>query len=78
MPIVAVFTKEEQTELKKMKKLEKDGKVINWESYLAKRSLKGQERWNSQRKPRLLKQAEKTVNKTKKEKKKRRKKSATK
>ena len=78
MPIIAIFTKEEQTELRKMKKQEKDGKVIDWGTYLTKRTLKGQERWNAQRKPRLLKQAEKTVNETKKEKKKRRKKSATK
>ncbi len=76
MPIIAVFTKEEQMELKKMKKQEKDGKVVDWDTYLTKRSLKGEERWkNYQRKPRLLKQAEKTVNETKK---KRGKKSATK
>ncbi len=76
MPVIAIFTKEEQTELKKMKKQEKDGKVIDWDTYLTKRTLKGEERWkNTQRKPKPLKQAEKTVNETKK---KRRKKNATK
>jgi len=52
MPIIAIFTKEEQTELKKMKKQEKDGKVIDWDTYLTKRSQVAEERWkNYQRKP---------------------------
>ncbi len=78
MPITEIFTKEDQAELKKMKKQEKEGKVIDWGSYLTKRSLRGQERWkNYQKKPKPLKQAEKAANETKKKQKKRRKKSAT-
>lgn len=45
MTITCIFTKEEQREINRLKKQEKEGKDINWEDFLSKRSMIGQQRW---------------------------------
>lgn len=45
MTITCIFTKEEQREINRLKKEEKNGKDINWDEVLTRTMKNGTERW---------------------------------